>query len=97
MATVSLLLSCLSLLICNKVEGPAVTLIELWDHISPTPKSLTGCLWLCVVALIPINKLCVHVRHRAISKPAQAWVDLNMSMSFETNECRFKMIYYVKE
>lgn len=40
MAAVSLLLSSRSLLICNKAQGPAVTLIELWDHISPALEEL---------------------------------------------------------
>lgn len=35
--TVSL---CLSLLVCNKTLGPAVALIELWDHISAALKEL---------------------------------------------------------
>lgn len=44
MVTVSLFLSnlslCLSLPVCNKTLGPAVALIELWDHISAALEEL---------------------------------------------------------
>ena len=44
MVTDSLSLSslslCLSLLVCNETLGPAVALIELWDHISAALEEL---------------------------------------------------------
>lgn len=59
MVTVPLSLSILSLLVCNKTLGPAVALIELWDHISAALEELDRLSMALCRRLIPINKLCM--------------------------------------
>lgn len=58
--------------VCNKTQGPAVALIELWDHISAALQELDRFSMSLCCRLVPIKKQCMCVSY---SSPDGSAVD----------------------